>query len=318
MKHRNHAIDWLRALSVLYIVGYWHLFNYTPGFTAYFNIYTECLKDVVLGTFTLTSGYLLATRPISTITEFYYRRMIRIYPLYIMTLALFLWHGLINSKVMFTGTLLISMFAPPSPPTLWFITMMVIFYLIAPLLIKYANQLIVYIILCGIIMISMANFSIFIQHIDLRILKYFPAFAIGIIMAKNQFISQLIDKYHWLIATLFIIAFWIFPLGKESSLLGIITLIPSTVIGSVIAFIYAKHYLNNFNNHIITLISYASFCMYLLHRIVFLHLVKLYFPDTLLLQTIYLFVFGVSITFIVSYFVQKTYDTGLAMLGYKF
>jgi hypothetical protein len=58
--------------------------------------------------------------------------------------------------------------------------------------------------------------------------------------------------------------------------------------------------------------------MYLLHRIVFLHLVKLYFPDTLLLQTIYLFVFGVSITFIVSYFVQKTYDTGLAMLGYKF
>lgn len=321
MQSRNHAIDWLRAWSVLYIVGYWHLFNYVLNFPQYANIYTTYLTYIVLGIFTLTSGYLLATRSLHLnfyeVKTFYYRRLIRIYPLYFLALIAFLFTGLANSKTVLKGMLLTSMLQPPAPPTLWFITMIMLFYVIAPVLISYTEQLIAYLIWCGIIIISLISIHVFIQPIDLRILMYFPAFAAGIIIARNQLLHYMLNKYRWLLALLLMPAFWLFTTGKDNTLYGIAALIPSIVVGSLAFLVYAEQYLGNRYNAIIAVISYASFCMYLFHRIVYKYLVMLYFPQELLLQIAYLLIFGVGISFIISYMIQKYYDDSIVRLGYK-
>jgi len=56
------------------------------------------------------------------------------------------------------------------------------------------------------------------------------------------------------------------------------------------------------------MLAYASFTMYLLHRIIYHVLLKLYTPFTDVAVVCYLIVVGVPLLFLVSYFVQKQYD----------
>lgn len=157
MRNRNHAIDILRALSVLYIVGYWHLFNYIQGFP-HANYYTEALTYTILGTFTFASGYLLAGRAlgggVAGLLAFYRRRLLRIYPLYAIALVIFVGIGLVDATIATRAALLVSMLLPPAPPTLWFITMIMSFYLIAPLLINFAERTGVFLAIVVLIMVG--------------------------------------------------------------------------------------------------------------------------------------------------------------------
>lgn len=318
MPQRNHSIDLLRALSVIYIVGYWHLFDYVPNFPGYANLYTKCLIKIILGIFALTSGYLLANRPIQLnyieITEFYRRRLLRIYPLYALALFLFWWANLASSTVILKGAVLISMFAPPAPPTLWFITMIMVFYLIAPILIHYADRFVTYLAICGLILIGLIGYHNVIQRLDLRILMYFPAFAAGITIARNAKLQQLIHDKTLIITLMLIPAFWLFTKSNEFTVLGAMASIPAILIGSIIFLVYTERYANKYN-YVIANISYASFCMYLLHRVVYKYIIMLYFPHDFTMQVIYSFILGVGISFMLAYWIQKLYDQGLTIIN---
>ena len=89
--------DWLRAAYIFNIVGFWHLFNYTDAFPAYYKVVTVRLTVVVLGLFVMLSGYLLGgSRPNLSIAgtwTFYKRRLLRIYPLYVVAL----WSAVMSS-----------------------------------------------------------------------------------------------------------------------------------------------------------------------------------------------------------------------------
>ena len=137
---RNLSIDVLRVVCILYIVGYWHLVPYTQGYPGYATFITEAIKDSALGVFVFCSGYLLGLREVrlspAGLWDFYKRRLLRIYPLYALALLLFGLFGLAGSANLWQAAALMSMFLPPAPYTLWFITMIMAFYLIAPLLIR--------------------------------------------------------------------------------------------------------------------------------------------------------------------------------------
>ncbi len=49
---RNMAIDFIRAICILYIVGFWHLFNYTEAFpksfVSNFNVCTASTKNIMV------------------------------------------------------------------------------------------------------------------------------------------------------------------------------------------------------------------------------------------------------------------------------
>jgi peptidoglycan/LPS O-acetylase OafA/YrhL len=314
----HHAIDVLRAASVLYIVSYWHLFNYVQGFPGYANLYTLGLAYIILGTFTFTSGYLLAGRPmgigVSEIAAFYRRRLVRIYPLYAAALLLFLWADLASKEIVFKGALLVSMFIPPAPLTLWFITMIMVFYLMAPALIHYANRPPVFVTLCATIVLLIVAFSIFINPIDLRILMYFPAFTLGIAIARHPEWRLWIQAKRGVIALLVIPALALFKTGNEASLVSVSALLPLILIGTLALFAYAERYTSNISYVWIHIISYSSFCMYLCHRLIYKNLVAIYLPTAPIVQWIYLLIFGLAITLPLSYLIQRGYDRGVAAL----
>ena len=319
MASRNNTIDVLRALSVLYIVGYWHLFNYTTAFPGYANIYTVGLKDIVLGTFTFTSGYLLANRSVDLgVTEvwsFYRRRLVRIYPLYVIALLLFGWTGLAGQHEVTGGILLVSMFAPPSPPTLWFITMIMVFYLLAPFMIRFADRVGSLLVVSGLMFVALLAFPLTIGSMDLRILMYFPAFVLGVGVARQAPLRELIQRRKWVLALLLVPAFVLFRYGGEGWVWGVLALTPLVLAGTLVAFAYAERYAQGIESVAIYFISYSSFCMYLFHRLIYKYSSTWYFPTDKVYQVAYLLAFSLTATILLSYAVQKGYDRAVVALS---
>lgn len=56
-------------------------------------------------------------------------------------------------------------------------------------------------------------------------------------------------------------------------------------------------------------LAYASFCMYLFHRVIYYLLLNVYYPPSNILTVCYLILIGVPVIYVVSAFAQKFYDT---------
>jgi len=88
---RDPAIDCIRAISMLYVIGITHLDDYASS------LFQSKLDDVLtylsLGAFVYISGHLLTFRTsLKTprwVIAFLKKRFLRIYPLYILTLLIF-------------------------------------------------------------------------------------------------------------------------------------------------------------------------------------------------------------------------------------
>jgi len=192
LKNRNIGIDFLRGLSMLYIVGFWHMFNYTKAFPEYNNFLTRRFTLIILGTFVFISGYFIGIKDITinkhNIVQFYKKRLLRIYPLYLIAIGLFTVFDLSDLITSIKAGLLISMLIKPSPLTLWFITMLMLFYVISPLLIhasktiKPGSLMIYYLIFLMLLM----SYSYFTKMLDLRLVVYFPSFALGVFVASKN------------------------------------------------------------------------------------------------------------------------------------
>lgn len=125
------SIEYLRALSMLYIVGFWHLFNYTDAFPGYKNIVTSNLTLVVLALFVLVSGFLIGITTVkqtefrepAAYWNFYKKRLLRIYPLYALAVGIFYLYGINDAAISIGALTLVSMLWGEAPKTLWFITM---------------------------------------------------------------------------------------------------------------------------------------------------------------------------------------------------
>ena len=316
---RNNAIDLLRVLCIVYIVGYWHLIPYTDWLPGYANKYTEALKDIALGTFVFSSGLLLARRDVqlrlSEFIGFYQRRLLRIYPLYLLALILFGAAGLASWPAISKAALLISSFTPPPPPTLWFITMIMFFYLLAPLLIWAARTATGFILLsCG-LLLACLGYDTYIQAMDSRLFLLFPGFLVGIYAQRVTAVQTFIARRHYFLLGLLIPAFFIGLPGNngfdtEISLLRA----PLVVLGAVLLVTYTEQLCKQLRSPFILALSYASFGVYLFHRLIFKQAIDLYYPADGFYQALYLFALAVPVSFVVAYALQKAYDAGLTRL----
>jgi peptidoglycan/LPS O-acetylase OafA/YrhL len=61
---RFHVLDYLRALCILYIVGFWHLLNYSRSDINYEFEATYQATVIVLGLFVMISGFLVGQKQI--------------------------------------------------------------------------------------------------------------------------------------------------------------------------------------------------------------------------------------------------------------
>lgn len=309
-------IDYLKSFSMLYIVGYWHLFDYTGFFPASLYPISEKLSIVTLGLFTFISGFLSAKSIIKSpkIIHFYVKRVARIYPLYVVAAVLFLIYGLQDSLTAWKSVFLVSMVYGPAPRTLWFITMIMLFYLTAPFLVRFADHLKKYLAFSLSVMILVMSLMVILRTIDIRLLLYFPCFSIGIYCAIHGMKNNLINARY--AAILLVIGLISYLIPTDWWTIEKLKQVPFILSSSYLIFYlsYKKQELFA-NSRFIEFLSYSSYGMYLFHRPLYEKLKAFYFPKDGLLQVLYLIGICLLVIALTSWLLQKVNDRLYAVVG---
>lgn len=313
-KDKSLSIELLRAGCVLYIVGFWHLMDYTHGFVGANNPVTVRLTVTVLGLFTFLSGYVLARSPMQLsapeLKRFYIKRLLRIYPLYLLALFAFWALGIADRGIALKAALGISMVYGPPPSTLWFITMILAFYLIAPLLIA-ARQATDRFLLATLTIFSVTDLFGHVASGDIRIAEYFPAFALGVWWANH---AQRATARACLAATAAAAAAWGLSLTQPVNPQFSLWAMPLATCGALAVFLVASRLPLSRDGGLVrvaALVSYASFAMYLFHRVVYKGLHALYDPASSALGLAYLLLVCLPAVIAAAFLVQRAYDSSL-------
>ena len=191
---RDLSFDIARALSALWVVGVWHLFCYDNNMT-YAHWTTQQITDVFLSVFMFISGYMLGKYRFgkwNDIKVFYKKRLWRFYILYIVaSITLYVGGALIGNQ-MYASTeqivlsfLGLNVLFPPHLGTLWFISMIMFFYLITPLLsFKWKSRVGNY---TAAIIIDLFFFlgRELIGYIESYVFLMFPMYALGLILPRK-------------------------------------------------------------------------------------------------------------------------------------
>lgn len=307
---RSLAIDLIKGLSVLYIVGFWHLLNYTNAFPGYDNEITRRVTVIVLALFVFVSGFLVGNKQArsekSGLAEYYRSRLIRIYPPYLVAIACFYLLGISDGYTLIKAAGLVSMFAGPPPPTLWFITMIVFFYVIAPALVRFGGNAPGLLLVCAALETVFTCLDLLGSPIDMRIAIYFPAFVAGMYFSRQQDAPGAGAITAIALAFVASVAFSLHqPNFPERSYLSI----PLAITGPILIHVFAGRWESRITwGRPVALLSYASYFMFLLHRPIYETLRDLYFPDSFAMQAAYLFVFCLPMVLAASWGLQKAYD----------
>ena len=308
---KSLSIELLRAACVLYIVGFWHLMYYTHGFAGYDNPVTNRVTVLVLGLFTFLSGFLLARTPMRLgapdLKRFYVKRFLRIYPLYLLALLAFWALGIADRGIALKAALGLSMVYGPPPSTLWFITMILLFYLVAPLLIALRAATLRF------VLASVAIFAVTLAcgraaSGDIRIAEYFPAFALGVWWANH---TQGTGLRGGLAATAAAAAAWALSLAMAVDPQFSLWAMPLATFGALAILLLAGRVPMAREGafvRAVTRLSYASFAMYLFHRVVYKGLHALYDPASPALGLAYLLLVCLPVVIVAAFLVQRGYD----------
>jgi peptidoglycan/LPS O-acetylase OafA/YrhL len=315
---------------MLWIVGFWHLMNYTNAFPGYSNLATNKITAIILGTFVFISGFLIGKKDLRLekhdLLSFYKKRFTRIYPLYVLAIFLFWLFNLSDAITSLKAILLISMFVKPAPFTLWFISMIFLFYAISPFLMKAIRtvsikKLLFFYLMLNILLII---YYFLTRKLDVRLMLYFPSYVMGMFLAQHEYLN-LTGKNRLFYCFLFVISLLISFMKTPFNNLNILMEMPMVLAGSTFLFVLCREG-SRFQfapadvskiMEVILLLSYVSFCMYLFHRPIYITLNILYFPENPLAQTAYLIFFCLPVVIFVSYLIQKTYDSVLDDSGYR-
>ncbi|MBH8573596.1 acyltransferase [Nostocaceae cyanobacterium CENA369] len=310
---RLPELDAIRAILILYIIGFWHLLGYSSAPRFYINFVTVFITHCVLGGFTFISAFLLGYRyefkSFNDVKNYFIVRFMRIYPLFLTALSGFFLLKLIDKKTFITSAILLSPILNIRLLTLWFITMLLLFYILVPfLLYNYAAKKVI-------ISSSILFFIVTLLHwktglIDLRVIYYFPIFVFGLIVSRTKKLQEMLVNYKILVISLFVLVIVLSLFHSQETLHWSINIL--VVAFGIFASLPAiwtlgRLSLKIFNKNIIRIISYSSFCMYLTHRIILLG-ANYYKPTSLLISCLYLLGVWLPLIVLISYFLQYYYD----------
>jgi len=308
--YRDGSVDLIRALLVLYVIAYLHLGGYVAGGERHVHWSTPALTNVVLGTFTFLSGYVLGRWKGRTGARglgcFYQRRLLRIYPLYLLALAMFVVLWLTDYRTAIKAVFAVSMFWPQPPMTLWFVTMIIVCYLLAPALIIPTRRRSLFAAL--ILWLSILLFTFAVHAVDPRMLTQFAAFAGGIACRRFD-LRGLAQQRLLTLATFFALSMAPAIAALRWPLAGALAAIPSVVLGPLFLLVLTDRHFAALGRHrIIVFLSYISFAAYLFHRVVFELVKRLLWPTSNGAQLTVLLLVGLPAVIALSALVQTGYD----------
>ena len=138
----------------------------------------EKVVTIVLACFTFISGYFLRKYNFNTLTDvksFYVKRIKRFYVLFFISALLLFIMRWMDLKCFITTVLGIGTFSLPSCRTLWYMSMLMLFYLLSPF---FKQKSIGKICSLGLFLILGVLFKI--GAVDIRVLMYMPFYLLGI------------------------------------------------------------------------------------------------------------------------------------------
>lgn len=310
-KAKIDSLDFLRALAIVYIVGILHINDYIDEYLIFAG--QGVVTETFLSIFVFISGYLLAINN-SVISNkagmifFAKKRFFRLYPLYFFALLLFWLCSFMSVKSLIVQALLLNMLIGKSIPTLWFISLICFYYLLFPfMMLNYSLKR-------TLLMIATAIPAMLLLHIttgliDIRLIVYLPSFVFGVIAGKHNLLDKFQHFNTIVLATLSIFILFSclyleFPDSQWrnfNQVLFMLAGIPASIwLAGKLAIHSSKYLYRN--------LAYASFCMYLFHRVIYFMLTNIYHTPSQPLMFAYLFFGGVPLIYIVSFLVQKKYD----------
>jgi len=339
MENRVIEFDIGRALAIFLILIH-HLSQHS------FNFYVFHLKGRLLdltfiywwesylglGLFVFISGYLLSMANPSferwrTIKQFVLERYIRIFPPYIVALLLFIGlNGYIRDSLnicTFVLNLLGLQIISASnncPPllTLWFVGLILSYYYVFVILVKFGGSVTRFITLVLTVFLFGALLRRIAGLIDERFLLFFGIFAAGMLGAKYKLIERMKFRHITFVSLLFVILVYsyvafIHPKEIRSflSFFGLSEFIIKNLIILCLVFIVfavARVVIRTERYVFLQKIAYASYGMYLFHRPVWWIMEDIYNPANAEIKALYLALFGIPMTILVSYYLQKFYD----------
>ena len=194
-KGRIIFIDVIKCICIIWLVGLWHMSNYTSyeGVFAHYilNDYGSCLTKTSLHLFTFFTGFFTNVY-FSTSNHnsagFYIHKLKKTYILFALSaITLYFtpnpWNGgrwMTFSQLVYSLFGLGIIYPTPAPNTLWYMDMIVLFYIITPLLLsssllKRISKAIIVFIMAG-LCLKLSGGAIF----DGRFFWYFPTFILGL------------------------------------------------------------------------------------------------------------------------------------------
>lgn len=302
------TFDVARSICMIWIVCFWHISNYilyAPFGNYVFHSeicaqFTKC----VLACFFFLSGLFSNKFTIKNkynIFIFYKHKLIRFYPLYVVSIITILFanyppvlkfydKGLLQIILSFFG---LSSFFNVAPSTLWFMDLLLFYILLTPILLQNGKIRKIKIILFISIIFFLVNR--YTNYVDSRVVLYFPFYSIGLLFAPDEFMSFL-KKNKLLIMSLSLLILSIYHPNRYFQYVYISASIVLIIyLSMAISYICSEYQLSSF---FIQSLSYLCLCAYLFHR----QIIKL------------CLLIGVKIIFIpfivlmLAYFIQKVYD----------
>lgn len=209
------------------------------------------------------------------------------------------------------GLLAISPLWGPHPRTLWYIAMLLLFYIVTPLLARgnILKKSITYIILNVVFVIL----SLVLDHINLATFFYFAIYFIGVILGAH-FHDKVIDilkSPKSLFISFFALVILLVNIFVDNNYYRFFSGFCGIFMILNVSYIIGDKSSKDNNKFVSTieLASYASMCAYLFHRECYEIMLKVYLPENPYVLISYLFFIGVPIVLILSFYIQKIYDS---------
>lgn len=322
---RNSGLDLLRGLIMIYIVGFWHLSNYV-ALPEPHNYFTWTLTKICLGTFFFLSAYFAGSKlkvdSWASVRRFYWRRFIRLYPLFLVAVLLFYYLGLTSGTTALKAALGIATLVGPPPLTLWFVCMLLLLMFLTPAFVAALDRLRwpVYLALFAAFYGALWAYSYATGLLDTQLLLYLPVFLVGLIVARKGWKAPG-GTWRLILPCLLVASAVVARLltrGEPIDPTASPPIIDLPVVGLGAYCLFMAYRGMEFRGRLfrrsVYLLSFATYCMYLFHRPIYMRLIELWYPSSGRAQAVYLFLVGLPLVILTSLIVQAIYDAAVRRL----
>jgi surface polysaccharide O-acyltransferase-like enzyme len=316
--NRNHEIDLARTICILWVVGFYHLLSYFPSnYQLTGRLGTLCydITICVLACFTFLSGYFLKKYTFNSFGDvlfFYKKRMQRFYPLFVIASLTLLFFGS-NIRQVFFAIIGFSLVIPPPLYTLWYFSMLMLFYMLTPILKikRNARDFVLFVISFIALMLFSYLFA------DKRIMLYLPFYLMGLNIS-NDSVEKWLSKNRIVVYLFFFVVCEFFRQYTISHYYSYCFLPFEAMAGVILLLSLTKCVYSKRLEKPVTFIAEASMCAYLFHRQIYsIILIFLKHVTGHTKMSIPIAVVSVIVVFYLASLIQRAYNKLLARMQIK-